>query len=84
MHYGCGIFDLNHYNNTLPMALQLGVDLMHFGIIVVLNLAIGLLTPPVGSTLLVGCAIGNISIEKLTRAMVLFYLTMIIVLMLIT
>jgi TRAP-type C4-dicarboxylate transport system permease large subunit len=66
------------------VALQLGVDPVHFGIIMMLNLAIGLLTPPVGSTLFVGCAIGNISIEKLSRSMIPFYLTMIIVLMFIT
>ncbi|WP_422443694.1 TRAP transporter large permease [Thermoanaerobacterium sp. DL9XJH110] len=68
----------------LPVAMQLGIDPVHFGIIMMLNLSIGLLTPPVGSTLFVGCAIGNISIEKLTKAMVPFYVTMIIVLMLIT
>ncbi|KYO68713.1 TRAP transporter large permease [Thermovenabulum gondwanense] len=68
----------------LPVAVQIGVDPVHFGIIMMLNLAIGLLTPPVGSTLFVGCAIGNISIEKLSRTMVPFYLTMIAVLMLIT
>ncbi|AYO31119.1 TRAP transporter large permease [Biomaibacter acetigenes] len=68
----------------LPVALQLGVDPVHFGIIMMLNLAIGLLTPPVGSTLFVGCAIGNISIEKLSRSMIPFYLTMIIVLLFIT
>ncbi|TYP53243.1 TRAP transporter large permease [Thermosediminibacter litoriperuensis] len=68
----------------LPVAVQLGVDPVHFGIIMMLNLAIGLLTPPVGSTLFVGCAIGNISIEKLSRTMIPFYLTMVAVLMLIT
>lgn len=49
-----------------------------------LNLSIGLLTPPVGSTLFVGCALGKISIEKLSKAMVPFYITMIIVLLIIT
>jgi len=68
----------------LPVAVQIGVDPVHFGIIMMLNLAIGLLTPPVGSTLFVGCAIGNISIEKLSKTMIPFYLTMIAVLMLIT
>ncbi|SHM16467.1 TRAP transporter, DctM subunit [Caldanaerovirga acetigignens] len=68
----------------LPVAVQIGVDPVHFGIIMMLNLAIGLLTPPVGSTLFVGCAIGNISIEKLSRTMIPFYLTMIAVLLLIT
>lgn len=68
----------------LPVATKIGVDPIHFGIIMMLNLSIGLLTPPVGSTLFVGCAIGNISIEKLSRTMIPFYVTMITVLMLIT
>lgn len=68
----------------LPVVLQVGVDPVHFGIIMMLNLAIGLLTPPVGSTLFVGCAIGKIPIERLSRAMLPFYLTMFVVLMLIT
>lgn len=49
-----------------------------------LNLGIGLLTPPVGSTLFVGCAIGKVSMERMARTMVPFYLTMIAVLLLIT
>ena len=61
----------------LPVATKIGVDPIHFGIIMMLNLSIGLLTPPVGSTLFVGCAIGNISIEKLSRTMIPFYVTMI-------
>jgi tripartite ATP-independent transporter DctM subunit len=68
----------------LPVATRIGVDPIHFGIIMMLNLSIGLLTPPVGSTLFVGCAIGNISIEKLSRTMIPFYVTMITVLLLIT
>jgi len=68
----------------LPVAMQIGVDPVHFGIIMMLNLAIGLLTPPVGSTLFVGCAIGGISIEKLSKTMIPFYAMMIVVLMLIT
>lgn len=68
----------------LPVALQIGVDPVHFGIIMMLNLSIGLLTPPVGSTLFVGCALGDIPIEKLSKAMIPFYITMVIVLLLIT
>ncbi len=68
----------------LPVVTQLGIDPVHFGIIMMLNLAIGLLTPPVGSTLFVGCAIGGISIERLSKAMLPFYLVMIAVLMAIT
>jgi tripartite ATP-independent transporter DctM subunit len=68
----------------LPVALKIGVDPIHFGIIMMLNLAIGLITPPVGSTLFVGCAIGGVTIEKLSRTMIPFYSTMIIILLLIT
>lgn len=68
----------------LPVILKIGVDPVHFGIIMMLNLGIGLLTPPVGSTLFVGCAIGRITIEELSKMMVPFYATMFIVLMIIT
>ncbi|MDD3982316.1 MAG: TRAP transporter large permease subunit, partial [Spirochaetales bacterium] len=61
-----------------------GLSPVHFGIILMLNLAIGLCTPPVGSALFVGCAIGKVSIEKVSKAMVPYYITMFIVLMLVT
>ena len=57
---------------------------MHFGIIMLLNLGIGLVTPPVGSTLFVGCAIGKVSIEEVSRKLWPFWLTMLIVLLLVT
>ena len=63
---------------------QLGMDPIQFGIMLILNLAIGLCTPPVGSALFVGAAIGRISIEKATRALLPFYATMIAVLLLVT
>jgi len=62
----------------------LGLSPVHFGIIMLINLAIGLCTPPVGSALFVGCAVGRISIEKVTKALMPYYLTMIIVLLLVT
>lgn len=68
----------------VPVIEAIGVSPVHFGIIMVLNLAIGLCTPPVGSALFVGCSIGKISIEKVTKALVPFYLCMVIVLMLVT
>src|SRR5204863_231740 len=43
----------------MPVILKLGIDPVHFGIVMILNLGIGLITPPVGPTLFVGCAIGN-------------------------
>ncbi len=63
---------------------QLGMDPIQFGIMLILNLAIGLCTPPVGSALFVGSAIGKISIEKATKAMLPFYASMIVVLLLVT
>ena len=62
----------------------LGMSPIHFGIMLILNLAIGLCTPPVGSALFVGCAIGKIPIEKAVRAMLPMYAAMIVVLMLVT
>ena len=62
----------------------LGMNPVHFGIMLMLNLGIGLCTPPVGSALFVGCAVGQISMEEATKAMLPFYLMMIIVLLLVT
>lgn len=68
----------------LPIATQLGIDPIHFGVIMLINLGIGVCTPPVGSSLLVGCAIGKVSIEKTVVALAPFYLIMICVLLLVT
>lgn len=68
----------------LPVATSLGMDPVQFGIMLLLNLAIGLITPPVGNLLFVGCAIGGISIEKATRTLPLFLIPMLVVLLLIT
>jgi tripartite ATP-independent transporter DctM subunit len=68
----------------LPIITKLGVDPVHFGIIMIVNLGIGLLTPPVGSVLFVGCAIGKVSIEDVTRSIWPFYIVMFVVLMLVT
>ena len=62
----------------------LGMNPVQFGVMMILNLAIGLCTPPVGSALFVGCAIGKISIEKVTKAMLPFYCAMVVVLLMIT
>lgn len=62
----------------------LGMSPIQFGIMLMLNLGIGLCTPPVGSALFVGCAVGKISIEEATKAMLPFYATMIVVLLIIT
>src|ERR671912_2091309 len=66
----------------LPIVVKFAVDPVHFGIIMILNLGIGLLTPPVGPTLVVGCAIGKVSMEAVSRSIMIFYVPMLIVLLL--
>ena len=68
----------------LPIVMKFGVDPVHFGIIMILNLGIGLLTPPVGPTLVVGCAIGKVTMEAVSRSILIFYIPMLIVLLLVT
>lgn len=67
----------------LPVATSAGMDPVHFGVMLMLALGIGLVTPPVGSVLFVGSAIGKISIEKAAKGMLPFYAVMIIVLLLV-
>jgi tripartite ATP-independent transporter DctM subunit len=64
----------------LPMASDLGMDPVQFGIMLLLNLGIGLVTPPVGSVLFVGCAVGGIPIEKTVKTIWPFYLALLIAL----
>jgi tripartite ATP-independent transporter DctM subunit len=68
----------------MPVIKQFGIDPVHFGIIMIFNLGIGLLTPPVGPTLAVGCAIGKVSMEAVSRSIMVFYVPMLIVLGLVT
>jgi tripartite ATP-independent transporter DctM subunit len=68
----------------LPVIKQFGIDPVHFGMIMILNLGIGLLTPPVGPTLVVGCAIGRVTMEAVSRSILPFYIPMLIVLILVT
>ncbi len=68
----------------LPVAVELGMSPLHFGIMMVLNLCIGLCTPPVGSILFVGCAIAKTSISKIVRPMIPMYVAMFLALMLVT
>ncbi len=68
----------------LPVVTTLGVDPVHFGMIMLLNLGIGLLTPPVGATLFVGCAVGKVTMEEVMRGIWPFYGVMFVVLMLVT
>lgn len=68
----------------LPIATSIGIDPVQFGIIVVLNCGIGLLTPPVGSVLFIGSAVSGVRMERLVKATLPFYLFMLITLMLVT
>lgn len=68
----------------LPVVMKFGVDPVHFGVIMLLNLGIGLLTPPVGATLFVGCAVGKVTMEQVMREIWPFYAVMVAVLMVIT
>ncbi len=67
----------------LPVVQSFGIDPIHFGIIMVLNLCIGLCTPPVGNLLFVGASVANIPFQKVLRPMLPIYAAMIIVLALI-
>jgi tripartite ATP-independent transporter DctM subunit len=68
----------------LPVIKTFGIDPVHFGMIMILNLGIGLLTPPVGPTLVVGCAIGKVTMEAVSKSIMVFYVPMLVVLMLVT
>ncbi|MEO7334982.1 MAG: TRAP transporter large permease [Caldimonas sp.] len=68
----------------LPVVKLLGVDPVHFGMIMMVNLGIGLITPPVGTVLFVGSAVAKLSIGTVTRAMKPFFVALFVVLMLVT
>lgn len=68
----------------LPVAMKLGIDPIHFGIIVVMNLCIGLCTPPVGSVLFIGVGVANTTIAKVIRPLIPMFLAMVAALMLVT
>jgi TRAP-type C4-dicarboxylate transport system permease large subunit len=69
----------------LPIvSAQLGMDPIHFGIIMVLNLCVGLCTPPVGSVLFIGCSVASLKIEQVIKPLLPMFIIMIVVLMLVT
>lgn len=67
----------------LPMTVDLGMDPVQFGIMLLLNLGIGLVTPPVGSVLFVSCAVGNVPVERTVRTIWPFYLALVLALVLV-
>ncbi|MFC4292815.1 TRAP transporter large permease [Sphingorhabdus arenilitoris] len=68
----------------LPVATAVGIDPVHFGIVMMLNLGIGLVTPPVGSVLFVGSAVGKTPVPVLVRTIWPFYFTLILALLLVS
>ncbi|MCL2001421.1 MAG: TRAP transporter large permease [Planctomycetes bacterium] len=68
----------------LPIVVQLGMDPIQYCMLMIINLGMGLITPPVGGTLFIGSAISGVGIEKLARSMLPFYTMMIIALLLVT
>jgi tripartite ATP-independent transporter DctM subunit len=67
----------------LPIAISIGMDPIQYGIVMMLCLGVGLVTPPVGAALFVGSAIGKVPVEKAVKALLPFYLCMLVVLLLI-
>lgn len=68
----------------LPIVTDIGIDPVHFGIIMILNLCIGLCTPPVGSVLFIGCGVAGLRIQQVVRPMLPLFLVMLVVLILVT
>lgn len=68
----------------LPVMEQLGMNPIQFGIVMMINLGIGLVTPPVGTVLFVGCAVGKIPIEQAVKSIWPFYLALLMALLLVT
>jgi TRAP-type C4-dicarboxylate transport system permease large subunit len=68
----------------MPIAMQFGMDPVQFGIVMLINCALGLNTPPVGTTQFIGCAIGEVSVGEVMRSILPFYSALILCLMLVT
>ena len=68
----------------MPVIAKFGIDPVHFGMIMILNLGIGLITPPVGPTLFVGCAIGKVTMEQVSKELWPFYGAMCVALLIVT
>ncbi|WP_127020472.1 TRAP transporter large permease [Rheinheimera mangrovi] len=68
----------------LPVAVELGMSPLHFGIMMILNLSIGLVSPPVGSVLFVACAVAKTKLESLIKPLLPMYAAMVVVLLLVT
>ncbi len=68
----------------LPIVTSLGVNPVQFGIIICMNLAVGIITPPVGTVLFTGCKVGGVTIESVVKDMIPYFVVIIISLLLVT
>ena len=68
----------------LPIAMAAGMDPVQFGMVMLINCALGLNTPPVGTVQFIGCAIGGISVGEVMRSILPFYTALIVALLLVT
>jgi TRAP-type C4-dicarboxylate transport system permease large subunit len=68
----------------LPVAGNIGVDPYQFGMLLMMNLGLGLCTPPVGSVLFVGCAVGGVNLEDAVKTIWPFYLAILVALLFVT
>ena len=68
----------------LPIVTNLGLHPVHFGLILIFNLCIGSITPPVGSVLFIGCNVGKVTIEDVIKPLIPYFIVLIIILLLIT
>ena len=68
----------------LPICQQLGMNTVHFGIMMIFNLCIGTITPPVGTTLFVGVKVGQTKIENVIKQLLVYFVAIFIVLLLVT
>jgi TRAP-type C4-dicarboxylate transport system permease large subunit len=68
----------------LPLAIHMGMGPVQFGIVMLLNCALGLNTPPVGTTQFVGCAIGEVSVEQVMKSILPFYGALFVVMVVVT
>jgi C4-dicarboxylate transporter DctM subunit len=67
-----------------PLAVKVGIDPIHFGVVMVLNLVIGLITPPLGVCLFIACSIAKITLEQITKAILPFLIAAIVILFIVT
>ena len=68
----------------LPIAMKMGMDPTHFGIVLIVNLCIGLCTPPVGTCLFIACGVGKTTMERASKAMIPFWIAMLVALLIVT